>query len=146
MRPSPSHLLPLTLLPVLSGCPMDQSCTLLYAPDQVLIEFQADALATREWQVAVADEVCTITLPGAEADVVCPLDDLPLTLTLNDDGTAITEALLFGAGPASLSVEVSHDGVIVASETLSPTYELFEPNGAGCGESKAGTTVLDLDG
>lgn len=147
MRPSPSHLLSLALLSAITGCPMEQqACTLMYAPDQVIIELEAGAFETGEWQIAVAGEVCTITLPGAEAEVVCPLDDVPLSLTLNDDGTAITEALLFGAAPASLAVEVSHDGVIIASETLSPDYEPFEPNGLGCGVSQAGTAVLDLDG
>jgi hypothetical protein len=144
-RPLSLALLSIMVLPALAGCP-EQACTLLYAPDHVVVEFQADAFDAGEWQVDVGGQSCTITLPGTDADIVCTSDAEALYLTLNSAGTAITEAMLTEAAPASLVVEVSRDGAVVASETLSPVYEEFEPNGEGCGVSQAGAASLDLDG
>ena len=149
MRPSLSRLLPLALpvalLPALTGCP-PRACTMLYAPDSVVVELQAESFEAGEWQVVVGDQMCTIVLPGTEADAECTGSAEALYLTLNSAGTAIIEAMLVEAAPASLVVEVSHDGAVVAQETLSPEYTEWEPNGKGCGVSQAGTATIDLDG
>ena len=52
-RPLSLALLSIMVLPALAGCP-EQACTLLYAPDHVVVEFQADAFDAGEWQVEIA--------------------------------------------------------------------------------------------
>jgi hypothetical protein len=141
-----SHVLPaLALLPALTGCPQ-QACTLLYAPDNVVVDVQSDAFAEGEWVVSVGDAACTVTLPGTESDMVCTEGVQQLYLTLSADGTAITEAMLRESAPASLDIEILHDGAVVFSDAVSPTYTEEEPNGEGCGVSRFGTAAISLDG
>lgn len=130
-------------LALLAGCP-ERACTLLYAPDNVVVEIDADAFEAGEWVVAVEDQACTITLPGTEADVVCTEGATPLYLSLSADGTRITQAMLTEAAPASVEVEILHDGAVVFADALSPVYTEDEPNGEGCGVSRYGTVSLSL--
>lgn len=150
MRPTPPRLLrltllPLALLPPLAGCP-EQACTLLYAPDHVVVTLDADAFEAGEWQIVVGEQACSVTLPAGDAGVTCTGDAPSLHLTLDPSGAAITEATLTEAAPASVEVEISHDGVVVAREVLVPTYTELEPNGPGCGVTRAGEASLDIDG
>lgn len=144
MRRSLLNLLPvLAALPTLAGCP-GRMCTDMYVPDSVLIDFEADGFEAGDWEVVVGDHACTLVLPGTEADIECDSDAIELEVRLTADGAGISEVLLTESAPASLPVEVLHDGAVVFSDDLSPTYEEDEPNGKGCGITRHGSATVAL--
>lgn len=134
------------LLPILAGCPeLGKTCTLIYAPDNLTVSFDTEALAPGAYTVTVSGDVeatCTLTLPS-EVEGVCDLEGL--SLSTNEAGDGLGELFFFDMGPEALTVSITLDGAEIASESFSPSYTVDEPNGEGCGERRSGIVMMSVD-
>lgn len=140
----------LTLLfPVLalSGCPAleEHDCTLMYVPDQLNVSFDAASWPAGVTTVTISGDVtatCTVTLPG-DTDGSCDVQDI--SIMNNDAGDALSALSFFAMSPANVTIVIDVDGTEIASETLTPTYEVSEPNGEGCGETHSASVTMIVD-
>jgi hypothetical protein len=101
----------------------------LEEPGQYTIEVLADGV----------EHVCTASLPLASCDVVagvaaCDAFALnpPICSSPPPEGNRLDSLTLEGS-PASVSVTIRRDGMKIASQTFSPTYDGVAPNGVECG-------------
>ena len=143
MRHNPFRLLALPILASATGCMAKKACNMVYAPDSVEITVESSGFDEGEWIVTVDTASCTLTLPG---DVESCTMDLPsLQIYLSEDGSSITQMRLWEGAPASLDIEFSHEGVVMFSDSIEPTYVEEEPNGEGCGVVQRGTATISMD-
>lgn len=125
-----------------TGCSLiGQSCTLLYAPDGVMVTLLADGWAPGLYEVEVNGEFCFVTLPGAE-DLDC---SVPLQLMLDDDATGIEAVMLTEETPGTVDIVLLRDGEPVDAVTVEPAYEESEPNGKGCGTRAWAEEEVEVD-
>lgn len=122
-----------------------KECNLMYAPDALDVQFDPVFSAEGAWVVTLGGDVdatCTVTLPLADDGAPdCDLGEA--SLVISEDRTSIEGVSLFGLAPEHVTVELSHEGVAVLSVDLTPTYEVDEPNGEGCGERHSAVVVVD---
>ncbi len=130
----------------LFGCGLE--CNLMYAPDFLDITFDPETTAEGTWTFELSGDttaLCEVDLPVPDpsnmAYTPCGGVDL-VDLGLSGDGVAVTGLSLMDEAPASSILTVSYDGTVVHEETLEPSYDVDEPNGAGCGERYGGEVTV----
>jgi len=131
----------LTILMSLIACdfpPVVQSCNLMYAPNTLTLEVDADWTGVIQLDVSGDGERISCTLGEDESSTAC--DDLGSTIELSDDLLVVS---LFDFTPDVVEVLIEDDSGS-QSFTLEPSYALDEPNGPGCGERRLGTESLTL--
>jgi hypothetical protein len=99
-----------------------------------------------------ADEtttICTGALPLPDCNtraITCDADEPMIT----ESGCALSESthafgdIVFSSTPASVAIAVTLDDDPIATETWTPTYQTFEPNGPGC-PPKCTSAAVTLD-
>ena len=127
-----------------------RSCNLMYAPSGVTVEFQAQAWAPGTWEVEVDGLSCTVLLdPDATPSGQVACDDAAtprLEILLSPSSATIDSAWLIESTPDVLTVKLTHDGTVVLDDELVPEYAVDEPNGRGCGERRAATVSVSVEG
>jgi hypothetical protein len=84
--------------------------------------------------------VCVVTLPRAEGDIVsCGLN---AELEFGPDG-GITSFVATELHPEGFQLLLTRDGERVFEEYFTPTYEVSQPSGVGCGKRLAASFVVD---
>jgi len=128
----------------LFGCGLE--CNLMYAPDHLGIAFDPEITAEGTWTFELSgdfDALCEVDLPVPDPSNMeytpCGGVDL-VDLGLSGDGVGVTGLSIMDEAPASVTLTVSFDGSVVYEDTLTPAYDVDEPNGTGCGE-RYGTEV-----
>jgi hypothetical protein len=114
-----------------------ESCTLLYAADAVRVVFDG-TLADGPWVIALEDAACELEVPTGVA--AC---DAGLTLEVDEGGQPL-EALRLEWAPRRFELSLAHQGEVRYQQVVQPVYTLSEPNGPGCGETKAGFVQVRL--
>lgn len=143
MRHNPFLLLALPILASATGCMVKKMCSMVYVPDGVEITVESSGFDEGEWTVTVDTASCTLTLPGEVES--CTAGLAWLEIFLSEDGSSITQMRLSESTPASLDIEFVHEGVVVFSDSVVPTYVEEEPNGKGCGVVQLGTATISMD-
>lgn len=132
-----------------SGCLIGKECNLMYAPDNLEIHLATPLSDAGEWEISVEGSdgyavTCAVTLPASDsASASC--DDGIASLHLSAANDAIEGVLLFGAAPPTVVVTAALDGVEVGSGEATPSYDIDEPNGEGCGERSTGSVTVTLE-
>lgn len=139
-----------------AGCD-SQMCTLIGAPgglnldisltDRAFDESVYELVVRAEGrELSIRDDnrpggTCTAT-PQSEVvtDCYAEIDSESHTLMLNGSvwasgGSLVLEYRGDLGGPALAEVEVRRNDVALVTRTYTPTYEVVEPNGPGCGQS-----------
>ncbi len=132
----------------LFGCGHD--CNLMYAPDQLSIAFDPEITAQGSWRFELSVDVyaeCEVELPVPDPS---NMDYTPcggaggVDLRFSEDGLAVTDLVIGDEAPATVTLTVLFDGSLVYEETLTPAYDVDEPNGAGCGERYSTEVTVEV--
>ena len=123
-----------------------QNCTSMGFNNSLGLEFAPPVTEGGDWEFVLSGDAegsCSISLPVADSDPTSGFecDGDAQYAVLSDDGTSVLSVVLFAA-PESVTLEAMFDGGSVYSETLTPEYDVDEPNGGGCGERYAGVETL----
>ncbi|MBK8172982.1 MAG: hypothetical protein IPK60_21980 [Sandaracinaceae bacterium] len=125
----------------ISACDSSGShaCTLIGCEDGFGVAFDARDWPGGDYVVTVdADgqaRTCTVTLPYATVETGATCSD---GLRLDTSGSALpaSEHEILGLHvtdtPASLTVTITRDSVMLATESFTPSYITTQPNGPGC--------------
>ncbi len=141
-------LLLLAPLASLMGCGTD--CNLMYSPSNLQLVFDPEITAEGTWTFELTgdfDALCEVDLPVPDpsdmAYTPCGGVDL-VDLGLSDDGVGVTDLHVMNEAPASLTLIVSFDGSVVFEDTFTPSYDVDEPNGTGCGERYSASVSVEV--
>ena len=143
MRHNPALFLALPVLVPTAACFEDQVCTMAYVADQVEIIVETPDLAEGEWTVTVDTASCTLTVPGGVES--CTEGEPSLVLLMSEDGRSLTQMRLWEGAPATVDIELVHEGVMVFADSIEPTYIEEEPNGEGCGVVQWATVSISFN-
>lgn len=128
--------------PAATAC---HSCFMMWAPSTVTLNFGDAAWEPGVWQLEVngytQDALCVVSLPHVDGELVsCGLN---AALSFDADG-GVASMTLTEFAPDGFSLYLTRDGAGVFQEEFTPSYDLTEPNGPGCGERRTTTIQVDL--
>ncbi|MEL6346713.1 MAG: hypothetical protein AAFV53_26605 [Myxococcota bacterium] len=138
------RFLPLLLL--LTGCDLfyGHACTLMYVPDQVVLNLN---------NVDFSEEgLYEFRVQGDGDVIVCQIDPESTTNFCRDNSSSyeiFDDSMTLRAwdfAPDSLTVTMSIDDVERHSDTIALEYQEDEPNGEGCGVSYYAEATIDFSG
>ena len=134
-----SWMLLLAATAAASGC-VTQSCTLMYSPSSLQVEFDPGLSDVGEYRVELDGVGCTLAIPYDEAaPPVC--DDFAY---IDWDDTAVLGIRLEEQVEDAMELRVLLDGTEVHAETIEPDYDEDEPNGEGCGVRRSAVVVVSV--
>lgn len=127
---------------LLSACDsFSKSCNLMYAPDNLQVNFDPALTDDGEYLLEVeGGGSCIVRLPD---DVSCEGDNTLSPVGLPDKISGLS---FFGSAPESVHLTISLDGTVLSTHELTPTYTTTEPNGEGCGDTQSATVTVDPTG
>jgi hypothetical protein len=142
------------LLPLVSllGCgTTGTDCTDMDAPSGLVLAFEPVISTPGTWAFDLAEGFsahCEVDLPapnppGKDWENPCSEYDFA-DLDFSDDWTSVTDLSIQNEAPASVRLTVSFDEGVVFDETITPKYEVDEPNGEGCGDRHLATVSVKV--
>ena len=127
------------------GCDLvGQECNLMYAPDTLILVLENAPLSTTGatfFQVEGGGEIITCSLESPEETSGSCEGTGDRYLERDGDTVTLT---LWEFVPEKATVTVFHDDAEVGSWSVTPSYDVDEPNGEGCGERSFAEESLDL--
>ncbi|HWV38678.1 MAG TPA: hypothetical protein VN033_09420 [Vulgatibacter sp.] len=116
------------------------NCTEMACSDAVSVDFEPAFSEPGAYEVAAAWEggtlTCAVTLPAGspradecESSISGPF---PGEVVLGGEGHEILRGVWVRSAPPSIEITVRHEGVVVASSRLEPSYRKHHPNGEEC--------------
>lgn len=111
-----------------------KTCTLIAADDTLTVQFEAHTLDPGTYDLTMGTIGCSLQLSGEQAFCEDLDGSVHFDVQSTASGDAIERVSLFGEAPELVQLEVTRDGEQVLLQALSPTYEVREPNGPGCGD------------
>ncbi len=137
------------LAPVLGllGCGLD--CNLMWAPDNLSIEFDPEVSTPGVWTFELSGDheaSCEVELPVPDPSDMAytPCDADTLSLQLSGDGADVGGLYLDNVAPSMLTLAVYYNATLVYEDVLEPSYVVDEPNGQGCGERYSGQVTVSV--
>ena len=82
--------------------------------------------------------------PYQDAWVTVAGDDVPRDIRIDVRRAELTATSIDLTGPTTVTLAIALDGITIATEDLSPTYERDEPNGPECGACEHSEYIVDL--
>lgn len=118
----------------LTGC--SETCNGLFPREAVQVTFADADWAPGDYVLTLSGGDitgnCALTLPADPVDVVCTGMD---AVGLSADGATIEWFEVWHLESEQVTLTITRDDADWVEQTLTPDYEVTEPNGEGCGEA-----------
>lgn len=124
------------LLSAAPSCSDTRACTLMGCTDNLRIEFPA-ALEDGDWLFEITEGdsgwLCEVTVPVAEShQPTCSGFDVSFDLRHRGGAFYEVRGLVLQWAPERIDLTIGHDGDLLGSQVIEPSYEDLYPNGPEC--------------